>query len=269
MTLLQKTRLTVEILERLLADVVALLPRPSASARSDGSGGLFEFVPPLRTVTHEVHTKFTEILQRFGEMEDSVHRLRKKCSARVELDAVLSQLRNCIPGSPDDVVTVARELIESGGQHADIAAPLLERALKLESEVTYGVKMNAHALELFERFDAAQVLFNKEIVPRVSMAVKAAEAELEEMRNHEAELAKEEATRRSIEAMRPLQELVEASERLLRVHREREAFDERQSAERLHHQESPLPLPTKASPSRSSGGNNVPTIPAVCLRSFS
>merc|ERR1712187_77034 len=91
----------------------------------------------------------------------------------------------------------------------------------------YGVRMNEQVLDLLSRLDAAYALFNTDVVPQMSAAVAALNADLAE-RKHvneiEASQAEEDARKRAQEeAMRPVMDLIAASERALQERRELEA----------------------------------------------
>lgn len=189
---------------------------------------------PCAAPTGEVRSMFTEVQRQLAELAPTADKMRRKCEARAELEAVKAQLRTRLPSAPEDVLKAAQEAVDSGSEGADALRPLLDRALELDGLATYGSKMVEKVLELLGRLDAARARFDAEIIPHLAEAVRDADAvdaaRLEAAEREAADAAAAEARRAEEEARRPVVGLVAESERRMRELREAEEKADRQRA---------------------------------------
>lgn len=236
MTEFRRSSAAVDALEKLVADLVG------TAAGAEGS---------LDDATRE---KFLEAQKQLSELDPTVVKMRRKCEARAELEAVKAQLLEQLPGTPTDAIKSAQELLEpprpdedtemkDAGEESSktvVAVPetvkqeirrLLDHALELDGIATYGAKMVEKVLDLLKRFDAANSQFSAEVLPRFAVAVADAGADAEAKRaaaeREAAELAAEEARRAEEEHRRTVAALMEESEKKLQQQREEEEEERR------------------------------------------
>jgi len=185
-------------------------------------------------LSDESRKKFAELQRQLAELEPTAEKMRRKCEARAELEVVKAQLREHLPGAPEDALRAAQESVDKGTAGSDALKPLLEKGLELDGVATYGAKMVEKVLDLLARLDAAQECFGSKIAPRLGAAVRsgdAAEAARRAAAEDEAAAAAEaEAQRAAEEARRPIEGLMAENEQRLRELREAEEEAERQRA---------------------------------------
>mmetsp|Transcript_14021 Transcript_14021/g.38315 ORF Transcript_14021/g.38315 Transcript_14021/m.38315 type:complete len:418 (-) Transcript_14021:177-1430(-) len=180
--------------------------------------------------------RFTEAQAFLAELAPSAEKMRRKCQARADLEKAKAELRERLPGSPEDVFKVAQELVDAGDEAAAALRPLLDRALELDGAATYGAKMVEKVQDLLARLDAAIARFEGELVPRLGDAVAAA-ASQDAARRAEAEreaaaAAALEAERAEAERRKPVEALLAANEDAARKqHEEREAEERKRREE--------------------------------------
>lgn len=167
----------------------------------------------------EERTQFVEAQGKLAELLPIAEKMRRKCEARAELEALKGKLRELLPGHPEDVLKVTQEAVDGGAEGSAALVPLLQQALELEGVATYGAKMVDKVQELLHRFDAAHGRLCAEVVPRLADAVASAAAadaarqaaEVQEAAARSAEEARreEEASRKAVAIL-----LAESEERL-------------------------------------------------------
>mmetsp|Transcript_16734 Transcript_16734/g.29752 ORF Transcript_16734/g.29752 Transcript_16734/m.29752 type:complete len:288 (-) Transcript_16734:62-925(-) len=257
MTELQKTLASVERLEGLVLDLVDSV---TSVWQDETVLVCFSFEPPLRkepqaldhdwVVLDPLETKMTEeeteeapcgrtqrereisrdFLQAqrwIRDLSPTIARMRTKCLARIELNEMKERLRGLksVSLQEQDVLQAAvSELYTNGGQGTEDLQLLRQQALELERSATYGSKTVEQVLDLVVRFDAAQALFDTDVVPALDTSAAAAE-EVREVEQRaasrmEAEFAAEQQLR---DARRPAAELLAESER--RLHSKRQAAE--------------------------------------------
>jgi len=217
MTEFRRTNAAVETVEVLVADLA-------------GAGELSD----------ELRAKFVEAQSRLTELEPIATKMRRKCEARADFEAVREELRGRLPpGSlpfdrPDDVLRVTQELVDEGGQGAEALRPLLDRGLELEGLATYGVKMVDKVEDLLARLKSARSRFEEDIAPRFGASVATACADeasrIAAAEREAAALEADEAQRAEEEARRPLTELLAENERRLQAQRDADADAEKKRA---------------------------------------
>eukprot|EP00443_Scrippsiella_acuminata_P030084 CAMPEP_0115318838 /NCGR_PEP_ID=MMETSP0270-20121206/79424_1 /TAXON_ID=71861 /ORGANISM="Scrippsiella trochoidea, Strain CCMP3099" /LENGTH=391 /DNA_ID=CAMNT_0002738447 /DNA_START=1 /DNA_END=1173 /DNA_ORIENTATION=+ len=216
MTEFRRASSAVEALERLVTELAGALAaggEPSAEARE----------------------KFVEASSKLKEVLPVADKMRRKCEARAELEAIKAQLREKLPGAPEEAVKVAQELVDAEGEGCDTLMPLLSKAHELESVATYGAKMVEKVLDLLQRFDVASSHLESEFAPKLVDAVAAASAADEARRTEEARVAAEaaaEAQRKAAEEdKKAVAGLLAENEQRLQEQRAKQEAEERQRLE--------------------------------------
>lgn len=263
----RRAQASVEAIEQLVADLVT----------SESHEG-FLFYPRLRSeavaleddwvvigsrsaievrISPQQRTKFAEVETRFTELEPLVDRLRRRCIAREDFEAVKDLLRQRLEaagvrtspeGSNHDSLQLledAKSFVESRCVGYEEVQTLLAKMMELEASATYGTKMVEQVLDLIARHDAAYALYNTDVVPRLGAAVIAASAN-EKLRRMATERqlsaeAEEEAQRQQMEAWRPVAALLAASEQCQQARQEEEDCAEWQCAQSLEERLRPFP----------------------------
>jgi len=184
----------------------------------------------------EARANFVEARSKARELQPTADKMRRKCEARAELDALRARLVEVLPAgtAEDAAVRTAQEAVDAGADAAASLKPLLEQALELEGLATYGAKMVEKVRELLGRFDAASARLEGELAPRLEDAVEAARAADDARRASEAEAraAAEAAERQRAaeEERRAVLSLMAENEERLKAKRAREEEDARQKA---------------------------------------
>mmetsp|Transcript_27281 Transcript_27281/g.64016 ORF Transcript_27281/g.64016 Transcript_27281/m.64016 type:complete len:417 (+) Transcript_27281:3-1253(+) len=215
MTEFRRASGAVEAIEKLVADLVG----------QQGSD-----------LSDEARSKFNDLQKQLADLAPTAEKMRRKCEARGELEIVKAQMREHLPGAPEDALKAAQEAVDKKAEGVEALKPLLDKALELDGVATYGAKMVEKVLDLLGRLDAAQATFKSGIVPRFGAAVESADA-AEAARREAAEraaaaAAEEEARRAAEEARKPIAGLLSENEQRLRELREAEEEAERQRAEK-------------------------------------
>lgn len=188
-------------------------------------------------VSDDTRAQFLDAQKQLRELRPTAVKMRGKCEARALLEEAKVQLREMLPGTGDDVLKVAQEKLDAGGDVPPDLAAAVARADELESLSTYGAKMVEKILELLVRFDAVSARFDAEVFPRFSDAVASGTAAAEARRaaaEREAAVAEEAELRRlEEENRRAVVELMEQNEQKAQAQREaQEAEERKQAAER-------------------------------------
>lgn len=125
----------------------------------------------------DARAKFAELQRHLAELAPTEEKMRRRCQARAELEELKAQLRERLPGAPEDSVKAAQDIVDSGSEGADSLRPLLDKALELEGIASYGAKMVEKVLELLGNLDVARARLQAEVVPHLAAAVASANAE--------------------------------------------------------------------------------------------
>lgn len=214
-------------------------------------------------VSEEQRAQFAETARLLEDLAPTAERMRRRCMARADLEAIKAQLRERVPKALADPVEAAQAMVASRESGFEVVAPLLEKVSELERAATYGARMAEQVTDLLTRFDAARALYDTDVLPRLSVAVAAAAADDAERRRAaigaaEAE-AEAERKRSQEKARRAVEELVAASEARLRQAR---CEDE----ERRRAAQAAAAAALRA-PRRCGGGGT--GLAAACARAFS
>mmetsp|Transcript_119197 Transcript_119197/g.237642 ORF Transcript_119197/g.237642 Transcript_119197/m.237642 type:complete len:289 (-) Transcript_119197:53-919(-) len=257
------------------ADFIGFLfdppPRQVPSATGDdwivvGSRSAFE-----GQVSEEQRGLFEEAELRFNELAPLAAKMRRRHQAREELEVVKAQLQQWLPRESilnstekdsDGTLITAEEgtlvAIQSSKDTTNRSPDLqrlLDRAHELDGLAIYGAKTSENVADLLARYEAARALFDTDVVPRLAAAVAAAAADEAERRvEAETEAATEQARRNREEALRPVIDLLAASEARIRLRQ--------QEAEALQNRHQPELAQTCAAAARA-------TVPSCSFSMFS
>lgn len=185
--------------------------------------------------SEEAFKNFAEAQRQLTELEPVADKFRRKCQARADLEALKEQLREKVPGQPEDAIKAAEEVVNESGPDTEALKATLAKCYELQSVATYGAKMAKQVEDLLVRLDGIIVRFQAEVVPRLGTA--AAEADADKIKQREAAereaaaAAEAEARRAAEEARRPVEQLMVESELRLQAQREAQAEAERKRAE--------------------------------------
>jgi len=186
-------------------------------------------------VSAELRVKFDKARGQLSELASTAERMRKKCEARAELEAIKEQLRAQLPGTPEDPLRAIQESVDAGEPIPEAMKPLVDRATELDALATYGSKMVEKVLALLERFATSRLRFDSEVVPRLGQAADsqaAEEASRKAAAEQEAAAAAQEAARiAEEEARRPVAELIAADAARLRAQDEAERLARKRLAD--------------------------------------
>lgn len=218
MTEFRRANTAVETMEKLIAQLA------KEATKTDCS------------LSDEVRAKFVGTQTQLKELEATMAKMRRKCEARVDLDVVKAQLCELLPGTHEDLLKTAQDVVDSGGENSKTLEPLLVKAHELDGIATYGAKMVEKVLELLARFDAAQRCFDTEVTPHLAVAVAnadeaAAEHQIAAQREAAA-IAAAAAQKAEEDRRRPINSLLAESEQKLQAQRQAEEEAERQNAEK-------------------------------------
>lgn len=168
----------------------------------------------------EQRKMFVEVQTYLRDFKKVEEKMRRKCQACKELEAIKSQLRRYVPAGSKDVLTTAQSMVMSGECDGEVKQ-LLNRATCLHRSLTYGEKTFEEVFNLLARFDAVQAIFDTDVVPLVGESVAAAEASEHKHRSicqrREAALLEEESQRAQREAVKPLRKLLQENEERLQM----------------------------------------------------
>lgn len=233
MTEFQRTLAAVEGVEKLVADLTTGAgnaetvgftcinfpfhpqPRHEPSLSGDdwiviGSVSAFECQIPC-----EQRKRYIEAELCFAELVVIIEKMRRKCKARVELEALKAQMNDLLDVAPNDLLMAAQRVVDSGGDGAEALFPLLESAYEAEKIAIYGSSIAERIFDLLARFDAARATFDADVVSRIGAAVAAAAADEADRLNEATAAARRadegEAHRAREEARRPVVELLVAA----------------------------------------------------------
>jgi len=208
--------------------------RKASAAVDTVEKGVLELVA-AETVDEALRARFAEVAKLLEELAPTAEKMNRKCQARAELEALKVQLREQLPGAPEESVKAAQEVVDAEGENADTLRPLVDKAAQLEGLATYGVKMVDKVQDLLARFDVVQGQFKMEVAPRLGDTVAAAAAEDERRRAETAreEAAAAEATAKAAEEAirRPLVEMMAQNEAAEKKKREEQEAEERKRKE--------------------------------------
>lgn len=182
----------------------------------------------------EIRSKFNEVQRQLEELGPIADKMKRKCQARADLEVVKAQLREGFPGTSDDVMKFAQEMVDSGRELAPELKTLMDQALELEGLATYGSKMVERVLDLLGKLTVARDRFDNVVVPRLGAAVSNADAS-DQLRQVAAEreaaaAAAAEVQRAAEEARKPLIGLMTVNEQRLRQLQEAQDEAERRRA---------------------------------------
>lgn len=222
----------VEVIEHLLARLLDSLQGTChvevETRRSDfeenpgGTGWVFvDEVLLLRDQGFEEQRKmFVEVQNYMRDFKKVEEKMRRKCEACKELEAIKAQLRHYVPAGSKDILTTAQSMVMSGECDGEVKQ-LMNRATCLHRYLTYGERTFEEVFNLLARFDAVQAIFDTDVVPLVGESVAAAEASEHKHRSicqrREAALVEEESQQAQQEALEPLMELLRTSEERLQM----------------------------------------------------
>jgi len=209
-------------------------PRPVPSATGGdwmvvGSRSAFD-----GQVSEEQRGLFEEAELRFNELAPRAAKMRRRHQAREELELVKAQLQQWLPiDMAEESMLVAIQSSTDTTNKSPELQRLLDRAHELDGQAIYGAKTSEKVADLLARFDAARALFDTDVVPRLAAAVAAAAADEAERRvEAESAAAREQACRSREEALRPVIELLAASEAGIRLRQQEvETLQDRHKSE--------------------------------------
>jgi len=207
--------------------VFAFNPRPRSELQVDDDEWLFVGASgaPGNCMSDENVFKFTEAQGILLDLEPIVQKMRRKCTARKELEDIKEQLRGLLPDVEGDILQAVQVAISSGGRpNHEVLRDLLQKAQQLDSTALYGTSTAEKVGLLLERHDIAKHQFEQELMRRLGPAVRAARAEEARRRftkeQEEAAISQAQAQQAHEESQRPVAQLLEASKQKLREQEE-------------------------------------------------
>lgn len=186
----------------------------------------------------EARGKYMDARRKAEELAPAAEKMRRKCEARAELEALRGRLAALLPGGPtaEAATKAAQELVDAGGEGAAQMMPLLKQALELEGVATYGAQMVVKVLELLQRYDSTMRTLDGELAPKLADAAEAAAAaELQrraEAQRLEAEHAADEERRQREDERRVVVQLLAENQQRLQDQQSKGAAERREIEEK-------------------------------------